>query len=68
MPVMSKKAFALKRDVKVHFKRMHSEVRPFRCDDCNKMFAVQNDLKRHNPFILSSDHITVMCVICRSVT
>jgi hypothetical protein len=33
--------------MKEHYRRMHGEVRPFRCDVCNKSFAFRQDLKRH---------------------
>jgi len=43
------KAFVLKCDIQVHFKRLHSELRPFtsRYDDCRKIFAIQKNLKHH---------------------
>ena len=59
---MCEKAFALKHVVKVHFQRLHSEVRPFVCDVCNKMFAIQNDLKRHKT--IHTEERPYHCDVC----
>jgi len=48
--------------MKEHYQLVHCEVRPFRCDVCNKSFAVQTDFQRHK--IRHSEDRPYQCEVC----
>jgi KRAB domain-containing zinc finger protein len=48
--------------MKEHYQRVHCEERPFRCDVCDKSFAIQTDFKRHK--IMHSEERPYDCEVC----
>lgn len=44
---MCQQTFRRQYNMKIHINRVHSKVKPFKCDRCDKSFATNSDLKQH---------------------
>ena len=61
------KRFKLKSTLTMH-RKIHSQVRPYKCLKCTKAFYILKDLVRHNLIHLGKDFFLKSITVCTTLS